>query len=420
MIKTIDLFPGITLRCFPDNRFKQGCLSVQFVRQMRREEAAMNALLPTVLLRGTKTAPDMRDIVLRLDDLYGANVGPHVRRIGDYQTTGLFCGFMEDKYAFGGDSILEPMKTFLGQLLFEPVLENGVFCAEYVESEKVNLISAIEAQKNNKRTYALSRMLKIMCKNDSFGIPRAGEAAQVRAITPESLFAHYHRVLRESPIEVFYVGSQQPEKVAELLKPMFVGLDRDYQPLPGQTACNPGPAGSHTEVMDVSQGKLCLGYTTEITRKDPRFYAMQVFNCLWGSGMTCKLFMNVRERMSLCYDISSSYQSLKGLVIASAGIDFDQKANVCAEIANQLEMCCQGNITEDEMNAAKQMLLTQLEAVHDSPDSIEGYYAPSVLSGGIIPPEDYKQRVTEVTVQQVAEAAKTVKLHTTYFLRGEQ
>ena len=103
MTQTIELMPGVTLRCFPDRRFKQGALSFQIVRPMSREEAALNALIPTVLLRGTVKHPDLRAITLRLDDLYGAAVGATVRRAGDYQTTGLSCGFIEDRYALPGD-----------------------------------------------------------------------------------------------------------------------------------------------------------------------------------------------------------------------------------------------------------------------------------------------------------------------------
>ncbi len=125
MITTIQLFPGVTLRCFPDPRFKQGCLSVQFLRPMGRDEASLNALLPAVLLRGTEQAPDLRAITLRLDDLYGASVGALVRRIGDYQTTGLYCSFMDDRYAMDGDAILEPMIGFVQDLLLHSLQKDG-------------------------------------------------------------------------------------------------------------------------------------------------------------------------------------------------------------------------------------------------------------------------------------------------------
>ena len=144
MTRSFTLFPGITLRCVQSDRFKQGCLSVQFVRLMKKEEAALNALIPAILLRGTRHHKDIRAITARLDDLYGASVSALVRRIGDYQTTGLYCAFMEDRYAFDSDRILEPMVDFLRELLFEPVIEKGGFSREFVQSEKKNLISTIE------------------------------------------------------------------------------------------------------------------------------------------------------------------------------------------------------------------------------------------------------------------------------------
>ena len=113
MIETYELFPGVTLRCFADHRFKQGALSIQFVRRHCREEAAMNALIPTVLLRGCESCPDLRAITNRLDEFYGASVSAVVRRVGDYQTTGLYCGFMDDWFALPGDRVLEPMLDFL-------------------------------------------------------------------------------------------------------------------------------------------------------------------------------------------------------------------------------------------------------------------------------------------------------------------
>ena len=136
MIQTVELLPGVTLRCFPDHRFKQSCISIQLVRPLQAEEAAMNALIPSVLLRGTETAPDLRAITLRLDDLYGASVGELVRRVGDLQTTGFYCNFIDDRYTMEKESLLDAMVTFVGQLLLQPVLEKGVFCKDFVESER--------------------------------------------------------------------------------------------------------------------------------------------------------------------------------------------------------------------------------------------------------------------------------------------
>ena len=418
MIHTIPLLPEVTLRCFQDKRFKQEGLSLQFICPMDKSTAALNALLPAVLLRGSETAPDLRAITLRLDDLYGASLGSQVRRVGDYQTTGLSCSFMREEYALDWDKVFAPMVSFLEEMMFHPKLENGIFPTDFVEGEKRNLLAAIAAQKNDKRAYAQSQMLKKMCKGDSLGIPRLGEKEDVEAITPASLYEHYQKVLREYPINLFYVGAAEPESIAALLRPMFAKLNRCPAPLPAQTSFRDCGGCEEIEEMDVAQGKLAMGFATPITLRDKDFVAMQIFNTIFGGGMISKLFMKVREEMSLCYDIHSSYHGSKGIIVVSAGIDCNMDTRVRQEVMHQLQACQEGNFTPEELTAAKQALLNQLRSTHDSPGAIEGYYATSALSGLPLSPEDYAKAVEEATAEDVAKAARTLQLHTVYFLRG--
>lgn len=420
MIQTIQLLPGITLRCFPDSRFKQGTLTLQLVRPMNARENAMNALLPAVLLRGSAKHPDLRSITLHLDDLYGAAVGAVVRRVGDYQTTGLSCGFMEDRFALEGDRVLSPMVDFLGELLLDPALEQGAFRADYLESEKRNLIFTIASQRNDKRAYAGARLTEYMCQSDSFGIPRLGTVEQVEAITAGDLYAHYCKILTESPIELFYVGAAAPETVAQLLRHLFTGLARTPISLPAQTPFREGGGGDYTEQMEVAQGKLCMGFVTPVTLRDPGFAAMQVFNTVFGAGMTCKLFMQIREKMSLCYDIGSGYHGSKGILTVSAGIDCSHDKLVQEEVLRQLEACRTGQIFDEELRSAKQSLISQLQATHDSPAAIEGYYATVSLSGLTMTPDEYRQAVEQVTLSDVMAAAQSLRLHTVFFLKGVQ
>ena len=419
MIQTQILADGVTLRCFYDNRFKQGALSFQLVRPMTDEEAPMNALIPAVLLRGTEKHPDLRSITLHLDDLYGAAVGSMVRRVGDWQTTGLACGMMDDRFALPGDKVLEPMIDFLRELLLEPCLENGAFRADFVESEKKNLIATIESDLNDKRVYAMNRLLRTMCRADAMGIPRLGEASRVAAVEPKALYDHYRRTLRESRIDICYVGSAPAWQVANLLRPIIAALDRNYVALPHQTSFRDAGGSDVAEEMDVTQAKLCMGYTTPITMGHPQFAAMQMANTIFGSGMTSKLFMHVREKLSLCYSIGTTYYGAKGLMTLSAGIDAAKEEEAKAEIAAQLEAVCRGEITEHEMAAAREAVLSGLRGIHDSPGAIENYYASAALSGLTWTPAEYMERIAAVTAEEVAQAARTLKLHTTYILKGD-
>ena len=420
MIQTINLKPGVVLRHCPDKRFKTAVLSVQLLRPLCREEAALNALLSNVLLRGTDKNPDMRAITARLDDLYGAHISPLMRRIGDIQTIGLFLSCLEDRFALPGDRILEPSLDLVREVLLEPKLVDGIFDPEFVESEKKNLIADIESELNDKRSYAASRMLRSMCAGDSFALSLRGEVADVEAITAQRLYDHYRSVLTTSPVELFFVGSAEAQEVADFLMPLAKALATEPMTLPAQTPLNlTAEEREFSETMDVNQGKLSMGFTTPITTQHPDFAAMQVFNALYGAGMTSKLFMNVREKLSLCYYAGSGYYGSKGIVTVSSGIDECNYETAKAEILRQLELTAAGESTEGERSAAKQAIISGLRAVPDAPGALENYYGTAAISGMCYDLNTYIEAVRAVTARDVARCAVTVKLHTVFFLKGE-
>ena len=220
----MELLPGVTLTAVQTEKFKTGCFSINFFRPLRREEAAMNALIPSVLLRGSEGCPDLRAIAARLDELYGASAGTLIRKKGEVQMTGFYADFIED--ALAGEPVFAPMMNFLGELLLRPRLENGAFLAEYVESEKRNLANAIASRVNDKRTYATGQLVKTMCAGEAYAVPRLGELEDVEPITPEGLYAQYRKVLAESRVELFYMGRKSAEDVAEQLRRVLRELPR--------------------------------------------------------------------------------------------------------------------------------------------------------------------------------------------------
>ena len=295
--------------------------------------------------------------------------------------------------------------------------EGDAFRRDYVESEKKTLTSAIESERNDKRVYAEGKLLKAMCRGDSFGVPRLGDVEQVAALDAKSLYSHYRKILRESPVELFYVGSAQPEAVAELLRPLFNGNDARID-LPPQTPFHDCGGSHESEQMEVAQGKLCMGFVTPITSRSQEHAAVRVLNSIFGAGMTSKLFMNIREKQSLCYAIGSGYYGAKGILTVSAGIDTQKEELVREEVLAQLDACRRGEISEQELAAGKEALLSGLRGIHDSPSSIEGYYFTAYMGGCDPNPKVYMAQVEAVTPEQVAAAARTLKLHSSFFLKG--
>ena len=163
---------------------------------------------------------------------------------------------------------------------------------------------------------------------------------------------------------------------------------------------------------------LCMGFSVPITNRSRSLPAMQMLGVIFGGGMTSKLFQNVREKMSLCYSIDASYYGSKGILLVNAGIDFEKEAVTRQEILRQLDACRKGEISAEEMTAAREALLSSLRSVQDSPGSIENFYSTAALSGLAYSREDYMDAIEKVTLADVVKCAESVKLNTTYFLKG--
>lgn len=414
-----EIMPDVFLTCVQSGKFKTGCLSLSLLRPLRREEASANALLPTVLLRGCRDCPDIQSISAFLDRRYGASVGTLVRKKGEVQTTGFYADFLEDRLSLDGGKVLEPMAGFLCRLLLEPVEENGRFVGRYVEGEKQNLIHAIESRIDDKRSYAVTQLLRAMCGGEAYGVPRLGDREDVGRLDAAGLYAHYREILASSQVEIFYHGSAEPEAVAALLCQGLAALPRKAPARGGTEVVRAASAPREVrERLDVTQGKLSLGFRLGCTAADPEYPAALLMNAVYGGGVTSKLFSTVREKLSLCYYASSTLEKFKGVMVVSSGIEFERFETARDEILRQLELTARGEITDEELEAARTQLISALRAGMDSPARLDDYSLGQVLLGREGTMADMAEALRGVTKEQVAAAAGRVSLDTVYFLEG--
>lgn len=413
-----EILPGVYLTAVQSDKFKTGCFSLNLLRPMKKEEAAANALIPSVLLRGSERCPDIASISAKLDELYGASIGTLIRKKGEVQLVGFYCDYVQDEYV--DEPVFAPVMAFLAELLLNPRLENGAFPEAVVDSEKLNLENAMLSRINDKRTYAASQLIRTMCAGQPYGIPRIGEPEDLKNITAKSLYAHYWDLLATSRVELFYMGSLSPEAVTKVLQAALAELPRAevFVPVGTTPAPQARPVQEKTERLDVTQGKLSLGFFTDITAKDPRYPALVLAATVFGGGATSKLFTNVREKMSLCYYASASFEKFKGVLSVSSGVEFSKLETAKTEILRQLEACKAGDITDDELESARGYLVSDLKIAMDSPGRLDDYYMGQILLEQDGTMEDLASAIARVTKQEAADAIQALRLDTIYALEG--
>lgn len=411
---------GTRLTVAPSEKFKTSVMSACLVLPLGGPEASARAALPHVLCRGTARYPDLLALGAALDELYGARVYPVVRKRGESLVIGLIGDVIDERYADGGEGLTARAAALLGDFWKRPYLINGTFSPDYTAVERENLADRIAALQNDPRAYAQRRLYEIMCAGEAFGESELGTAEGARALTPEALYEAYVHALAEAPMELFYCGSMPPDAVEAAFREAFGGRPEGEYAAPRHEA-RAEPAGevrTVTEELGVRQGKLALGFRTGVTGADAAYPALMVLNSAFGASTSSRLFVNVRERMSLCYYASSALDKQKGVLSVSSGIENDKFEVARDEILRQLSDLQAGGLTEDELEAARRTVLTGLRAMQDSPASLQDFWMGQAVAGLSWDLEALAARVERVTRDETVEAARRVSLDTVYFLKG--
>ena len=415
----IKLAERVNLNVIETDKFKTNFISIDFLSPLKKETAAYNALLPQVLRRGTAKHRNMTRLNTALDTLYASQISPFVSKYGEVQSFGFYSYPLDNVYALEETDILGGPLDILKDVIFDPYTENGLLSEAFVESEKRTLTDRIKAQINNKNSYAVSRCRDVMCEGEAYAIPETGTVEDVEKITAKSLTEHYKAVLKTADVEIYYVGRNYGDLVIEKFRNMFASLERNgSEPLKTKVIRHAENVKEYTEEQPVSQGKLSLGFRTDSILGEDDFRKFILMREILGGTTSSKLFMNVREKLSLCYYCSAIPESYKGIMIITSGIDVSNKEKVQKEILAQIEECKKGNITDDELDAAKKALANAYLELGDDAGAIKRWFFTRNLANMTDTPESWSEAIMKTTAEEAAEAAKRITLDTVYFLKG--
>ena len=407
---------GFRVFVHPTTKFKTITISL-YVHQPLGDQATAMALLPQVLRRGCKGFPDMRSIVVFLEDLFGASMGADVSKIGERQLLVFRFEVVNDRFAPRKINALEKSLQFLWRMLSQPVTAKGGLRADYVAQEKENLKRLIEGMINERMSYAYERCIQEMCKGEPYARYEYGELEEIDPITPKHLLEMHRRLLSEAPVDLFVSGDVEPKKVAALAKKLFKFGPRKVRPIPGALVkSGNGQLREHIEKLDVEQGKMVMGCRTGVVWGKPETFPLVLYNGLLGAFPHSKLFANVREKEGLAYAVHSSLDHTKGLLFVTAGIDPAKYAKCVEVIKLQMADLAAGKISDDEWEKTRLTITDRVRSREDNPSAKIGSFLEMSLNGKPMTAAQVIDGVNAVTRQQVVKAAALVQPDTIFYL----
>ena len=416
-----ELADGVRLVGIRTPRFKTLRVSVNFAVELKRETAGVNALVVSLLQRSCARYPDFTALNRRLAELYGAIVYARITKQGDAQVLTLYISTVDDRFALEGEKLADECAALLCEMLFDPVMENGLLPEQAVEMEKRLLKERIDSELSDKRQYALEQCEAAMCGGEPFGLSKYGTAEEIDAITPQSATRAMQELLRCARVQINVVGSADAQAVGDRFRKAFERAGRSYRPLPDPVIGSfSGTVREQIEQLPVNQGKLVLGLRTGMSSPEDSYYANAVMTDVFGGGPYSRLFMNVREKMSLCYYCSARLTRRKGLIFVSSGVECENAEKARTEIINQLQVMKDGHFEDSEFTASIKALSDSARSMNDMPDYLDNWYIRQMLQEDVQTPEDYAQKISAVTRGQVEQAAARVVLDTVYLLKPSE
>ena len=420
---TENLKDGIKVHFIETDAYKTDLVCLIITTALKRDTVTKTAMVPFLLRRGTEKLPDQYLINKEMENMYGAEFNCGIDKMGDNIILKFYIESINNDYALDGENILEKNISNVLDLTFNPVLENGLFKKEFLDTEKETMRKVIESKIDNKDNYAYEECISEMYGNEGFGLYKYGYVEDIDNISLEEISEYYNWLIQNSKIDIFISGKINREEIKNYLlenenirklKPRTENYILNNQ----FTECKE-IVEKPKEIfrsMNVTQGKLVLGLDVNSKEENAPIVAL-VYNAILGGSANSFMFQNVREKASLAYTAKSSFVKQKMNIFIRCGIQIDNFEKAYELIKKQLELLKTGNFTDEDLDNAKVFLNSSISTIEEEQDTEVVYYIGQEISKTNLLPNDYIQKINDVSKEDVVKLANSVYINTMYFLK---
>ncbi len=421
-MKRTENAPNVHMRTAPADKFNRCRISLHFLFPAKRETATANAVLPLMLERGNADCPDMTALTKKLARLYGADLTVDARGQGANRNLCISVTGIKDVFALEGEDLTaEYTKLALG-VAFRPYFVDGVFDAEGVEIEKTMLEKALQDEIKEKPIYCSRQASREFYKGTPEGVPQEGVLSEVPTLSQQAITDAYYEMIQTASIELIVLGyGEKTELVKDQLLAQLAKIKRapaKLNPASFQPVCE---TKHFTATFDLTQAKLCMAFTTGKVVNMEEVAQYRVAMALFGGGVSSRLFLNVREKMNICYYCASGFYSTTGAMFVNSGVEPANAEKAEKAIMKELADLCDGPITDEEFEDCRRALVAGTSGVEDSLGGIEAWYYNEILRGGAIKtPAMARAELEAVTIAEVREILKQFSLSVSYLVTKKE
>ncbi len=415
--KKTEIGKNITFTSVVDNKFNTCSLRITMITPMSSLTASDYSVAVNVLSDVNANLPTIAAMNERLSELYGAGLSSSSASRGDLHLLALSASWLADRFALDGENITAEMLKIVTDCLFNPLADENGFNEEIFRLSKKEILDIIDSQLNNKREYTVTKALQIAFEGEPAAVISNGTRESAEAVTPLSAYNAYKKLMETAQFDIIFISPVEMPEVAEIFKEKFADVPRKssnysfYAPSPLKSA----PVVVKEE-FDVLQAKIAFILKFDTDDID----AVHLMCIILGATPVSKLFMNVREKLSLCYYCACRMSEFKSSVIIDCGVEKNNIEKATDEIMNQLNEIRNGNISDEELQNALLAIENSYNTFGDSHGSYISWLFDCMCRDEYISPAEQIERFFAVTKERIIKAAENVKLDSTYHMLNKE
>lgn len=415
--KRISLGDNIGYTAVVDGKFNTCSIRITMILPMSRDTISEFSIANNILSDVNSKLPTIATMNEKLSELYGAGLSSSAGQRGDLQILTLSSSWLSNRFAIDGEDITAEMLEIITDCLFSPLADENSFNEDIFRLSKKEILDSIDARFNDKRDYTLKKAREIAYKGEPAEICGHGSRESAEVVTSQSAYMAYKKMLETAQIEITLVSPEEHPEIPRLFEEKFKAVNRCSQ---NYCFFAPSPLKDSPVVVkeeyDVRQAKIALNFKYDTDDID----AVHLMCVIFGGTPVSKLFMNVREKLSLCYYCACRMSEYKNSVTVDCGVEKDNIEKATAEIMAQLEEMRNGNISDEELQSAVLALENSYTSVGDTVGSYISWYFDCFCKNEYITPAEQLEKLFAVTKERIIEAAKNLKFDSAYHMLNKE
>lgn len=405
------------VKVLPTTKFKTTTITLKFMAPLDSQTMTARSILSKILVRATKQWPSDKDFNRHLSHLYGAYVNSFVSKFKDKHVITISLELVNERYLKDQTPLFEKGLELLKEMIYNPLISDNKFDETFVAQEKSLLSKKLNAMIDNKSQISFLNLLKYMFGEQPYRHLATGQVEYIADITSENLYHTYQSMLENDYCAVYVVGNVDEQQVKSQIQTYFninsFSFELSQSTPIGQDHNTPQVI---VETDDVDQAKLNMGFKLPAKYGDPEYFAMIVFNVMFGGDPSSVLFNEVRENQSLAYSIHSQIDAKNGFLFVLSGVSTDKYEIAKETIVSEFEKFQQGDFEEEKIALAKKVILSQRQESHDRAKSIIEIMNNNILLDEPMSEESYISGIQNVNKSDIQQLAQATTLDTIYIL----